>query len=179
MKILNLWMLSLSLLSNGSIVLARRIAEADEEEVNCGLGYVSPPGGLPQATDAGCGCIVIKDDELTSFETNILAVDMIDLGFCEGFAIMATSSATCAGAAPCGVLGGTIGAGVTGITGSFVGDSTLVCTVLAGSAITIQTNGKILGRAIAQTAVTCETSCTVETSARQEVSKILNCNNCG
>jgi hypothetical protein len=34
-------------------------------------------------------------------------------------------------------------------------------TVLAGSAITINTNGKICGRAIAQTAVTCEGDCTV------------------
>jgi hypothetical protein len=40
-------------------------------------------------------------------------------------------------------------------------DSILMGTVLAGSEIAINTNGKICGRAIAQTAVTCTTNCTV------------------
>jgi uncharacterized surface protein with fasciclin (FAS1) repeats len=43
-------------------------------------------------------------------------------------------------------------------------DSILVGNVLAGAAITIGTRGKILGRAIAQTAVTCDTACTVDSS---------------
>jgi hypothetical protein len=50
--------------------------------------------------------------------------------------------------------------------------STLVGSVLAGSAITIGTNARLVGRAIAQTAGTCETvgtcetACTIETSGR-------------
>jgi hypothetical protein len=40
--------------------------------------------------------------------------------------------------------------------------------VLAGTAITIGTNGRIDGRAMAQTAVTCETGCTVETGANPD-----------
>jgi hypothetical protein len=36
--------------------------------------------------------------------------------------------------------------------------------VLVGSAITIGTNGKIVGRAVAQTAVTCESICTLQVS---------------
>jgi hypothetical protein len=49
-------------------------------------------------------------------------------------------------------------------------DSTLVENVLAGSANTIGTNESIVGRAIAQTAVTCETACTIETSGRHSAS---------
>jgi hypothetical protein len=40
-------------------------------------------------------------------------------------------------------------------------DSLFVGTILAGSSATINTNGQICGRVIAQTSVTCETACTV------------------
>jgi hypothetical protein len=45
--------------------------------------------------------------------------------------------------------------------------SILMGNVLTGSAITVGTNAKIAGRAIEQSAVTCETGCTIEKRDRR------------
>jgi hypothetical protein len=64
-----------------------------------------------------------KHRSLVQVGRSLEQVDAISLGACEGFAIMAGSTATCAGSFDCDIIGGKLGVSPgTSYTGNFVGD---------------------------------------------------------